>query len=67
MKPGHRSEDDYAGYDVCNNAVLGHLRKEKKKDNSMPFLQKNLHISASVRNSLKPMKKFLNSLRVTGN
>lgn len=49
MKPGHRSEDDYAAYDVCNNAVLGHLRKEKKKkDNSMPFLQKNLHISASV-------------------
>lgn len=31
MKPGHRSEDDYAAYDVCNNAVLGHLRKEKKK------------------------------------
>lgn len=23
MKPDRHSENDYAGYDVCNNAILG--------------------------------------------
>ena len=32
MKPGHCSEDDYAGYDVCNNAILGHSKRKRKKE-----------------------------------
>lgn len=50
MKPGHRSEDDSAGY-VCSNAILGHLKRggeKKKKRKFMPFLQKNPCINASV-------------------
>lgn len=27
MKPGHHSEDDSAGYDVCSDAILGHLKR----------------------------------------
>lgn len=27
MKPGHRSEDDSAGYDVYSNAILGCFKR----------------------------------------
>lgn len=43
MKPGHRSEDDSAGY-VCSNAILGHLKRGGgKKKKSLCLFYRRIH------------------------